>query len=109
ACTTRRFGADFLEYWMYLLAVQLIAAIVLLLWAVRMVRSAVERAYSPQLKRLLARANDSRISAAGAGTLMAIALQSSTAVAALAAGFAAGGLLEGATGLALMLGAYFGS
>ncbi|MDP2779653.1 Na/Pi cotransporter family protein [Devosia sp.] len=94
---------------MYLLAVQLIAAIVLLLWAVRMVRSAVERAYSPQLKRLLARANDSRISAAGAGTLMAIALQSSTAVAALAAGFAAGGLLEGATGLALMLGAYFGS
>ncbi|MGV8854740.1 MAG: Na/Pi cotransporter family protein [Devosia sp.] len=94
---------------MYLIAIHLVAAIVLLLWAVRMVRTAVERAYSPQLKRLLAHADRNRVSAAGAGIFMAIALQSSTAVAALAASFAAGGLMEGATGLALMLGAYFGS
>ena len=94
---------------MYFIAVHLVAAIVLLLWAVRMVRTAVERAYSPQLKRLLAYANKSRIGAAAAGTAMAVALQSSTAVAALASSFAAGGLLEGGTGLALMLGAYFGS
>ncbi|MGV8830669.1 MAG: Na/Pi cotransporter family protein [Devosia sp.] len=94
---------------MYAIAIHLIAAIVLLLWAVRMVRTAVERAFSPQLKRLLAHADRSRIGAAGAGIVMAIALQSSTAVAALAAGFAAGGLMEGATGLALMLGAYLGS
>jgi phosphate:Na+ symporter len=31
---------------MYFIIVQLIAAIVLLLWAVRMVRTAVERAYA---------------------------------------------------------------
>ena len=94
---------------MYFVFVHLIAAIVLLLWAVRMVRTAVERAYSAQLKRTLARAERNAFSAAAVGTGMAVALQSSTAVAALASSFASGGLLAGSTGLALMLGAYFGS
>lgn len=94
---------------MYFIVVHLVAAIVLLLWAVRMVRTAVERAYSAQLKRLLAQAEKSRFRAAVIGMVMSIALQSSTAVAALASSFAAGGLLNGATGLALMLGAYLGS
>ncbi|MGV8853019.1 MAG: Na/Pi cotransporter family protein [Devosia sp.] len=94
---------------MYFIEVHLIAAIVLLLWAVRMVRTAVERAYSAQLKRLLNHANQNRIGAAAAGAAMAVALQSSTAVSVLASGFAAGGLLSASTGLALMLGAYFGS
>lgn len=94
---------------MYFIIVHLVAAIVLLLWAVRMVRTAVERAYSAQLKRTLALAERSSLSAAAVGTGMAIALQSSTAVAALASSFASGGLLAGSTGLALMLGAYFGS
>jgi len=94
---------------MYFIAVHLIAAIVLLLWAVRMVRTAVERAYSAQLKRLLNHANQNRLAAAASGAAMAVALQSSTAVSVLASGFAAGGLLSGSTGLALMLGAYLGS
>ncbi|MBO9590971.1 Na/Pi cotransporter family protein [Devosia sp.] len=94
---------------MYFIIVHLMAAIVLLLWAVRMVRTAVERAYSAQLKRTLAHAERSALSAATVGTGMAVALQSSTAVAALASSFASGGLLAGSTGLALMLGAYFGS
>lgn len=94
---------------MYFIAVHLVAAIVLLLWAVRMVRTAVERAYSAQLKRMLAHAEKSRLGAAAVGTAMAIALQSSTAVAALASSFAAGGLMSGTAGLALMLGAYLGS
>lgn len=94
---------------MYFIIVHLVAAIVLLLWAVRMVRTAVERAYSAQLKRTLARAEKNAFSAALVGAAMAIALQSSTAVATLATGFASGGLLAGATGLALVLGAYFGS
>ncbi|WP_170116453.1 Na/Pi cotransporter family protein [Devosia submarina] len=94
---------------MYFIAVHLVAAIVLLLWAVRMVRTAVERAYSAQLKRMLGHAERSRLGAAAVGTAMAIALQSSTAVAALASSFAAGGLMSGATGLTLMLGAYLGS
>ncbi|MDB5473886.1 MAG: Na+ cotransporter [Devosia sp.] len=94
---------------LYFIVVHLVAAIVLLLWAVRMVRTAVERAYSAQLKRLLGYANKRRISAAAAGMAMAVALQSSTAVAALASSFAAGGLLGSGAGLALMLGAYLGS
>lgn len=94
---------------MYFIIVQLIAAIVLLLWAVRMVRTAVERAYAAELKRTLGRAERSRLGAAVIGMVLAIALQSSTAVAALAATFAGGGLMSVATGLALMLGAYLGS
>lgn len=94
---------------MYFIIVQLIAAIVLLLWAVRMVRTAVERAYAAELKRTLGRAERSRIGASVIGMVLAIALQSSTAVAALAASFASGGLMSVATGLALMLGAYLGS
>lgn len=94
---------------MYVIIAHSVAAIVLLLWAVRMVRTAVERAYSTQLRKTLNHANDNRIGAALAGTIMAVALQSSTAVAALAGGFAAGGLMPVATGLALMLGAYLGS
>lgn len=94
---------------MYFIIVHLVAAIVLLLWAVRMVRTAVERAYSAQLKRTLVHAEGNAFAAAAVGTGMAIALQSSTAVAALASSFAAGGLLAGSTGLALMLGAYLGS
>ncbi|MCP8884422.1 Na/Pi cotransporter family protein [Devosia sp. XJ19-1] len=94
---------------MYFIIVQLVAAIVLLLWAVRMVRTAVERAYAAELKRTLGRAERSRFGAAAIGMALAIALQSSTAVAALAANFAGGGLISVATGLALMLGAYLGS
>ncbi|WP_297109428.1 Na/Pi cotransporter family protein [uncultured Devosia sp.] len=94
---------------MYFIVVQLIAAIVLLLWAVRMVRTAVERAYAAELKRTLGRAERSRLGAAAVGVALAFALQSSTAVAALAASFAGGGLMSVATGLALMLGAYLGS
>jgi len=94
---------------MYFIIVHLVAAIVLLLWAVRLVRTAVERAYSAPLKRMLVHAERSQLGAAAVGTLMAVALQSSTAVAALASSFAAGGLMAGATGIALMLGAYFGS
>ena len=94
---------------MYFIAVQLAAAIVLLLWAVRMVRTAVERAYSPQLKRMLGHAESARLRAAVVGIAMAVALQSSTAVAALVSSFAAGGLMGGATGVTIMLGAYFGS
>jgi len=94
---------------MYFIVVQLIAAIVLLLWAVRMVRTAVERAYAAELKRTLGRAERSRLGAALVGMALAIALQSSTAVAALAGSFAGGGLMSVTTGLSLMLGAYLGS
>ncbi|HEY9013181.1 MAG TPA: Na/Pi cotransporter family protein [Devosia sp.] len=93
----------------YLLLLHLAGAIALLLWAVRMVRTGVERSQEPRLKRVLRSSGGGRLRAAGIGAGVAVLLQSSTAVAILAAGFAASGVITLATGLALMLGADFGS
>ena len=93
----------------YLLLLHLAGAVTLLLWAVRMVRTGVERSQEPALKRLLRESKGGRLRAAAIGAGVAVVLQSSTAVAILAAGFAGTGLITLATGLALMLGADFGS
>ncbi|MET3899831.1 phosphate:Na+ symporter [Devosia sp. UYZn731] len=93
----------------YLLILHLAGAATLLLWAVRMVRTGVERSQEPALRRALRESRGSKIKAAGIGAAVALLLQSSTAVAVLAAGFAGIGIMSVATGLALMLGAYFGS
>ena len=93
----------------YLLILHLAGAASLLLWAVRMVRTGVERSQEPALRRALRESRGSKIKAAGIGAIIALLLQSSTAVAVLAAGFAGIGIMSVATGLALMLGAYFGS
>lgn len=94
---------------LYLLLLHLAGAVTLLLWAVRMVRTGVERSQEPALKRLLRESKGGRLRAAGIGAGVAVLLQSSTAVAILAAGFAGSGVITVATGLALMLGADVGS
>jgi phosphate:Na+ symporter len=71
-------------------------------------RSGVERSQEPRLRRLLHESKAGRIRAAGIRAGIAVALQSSTAVAMLAAGYAGSGALTVATGLAL-LGADLGS
>lgn len=93
----------------YLLLLHLAGAVTLLLWAVRMVRTGIERSQEPALKRLLRESKSGRLRAAAIGTGIAVVLQSSTAVAVLAAGFAGSGVITLATGLALMLGADLGS
>ena len=93
----------------YLLVVQLAGSVTLLLWAVRMVRTGIERSQEPALRRVLRESGSGRLRAAGVGAGIAVLLQSSTAVAVLAAGFAGSGVLSVPTGLALMLGADFGS
>ncbi|WP_404934187.1 Na/Pi cotransporter family protein [Nitratireductor sp. L15S-10] len=87
----------------------LAAAVMLLLWAVRMVRTGVERAYGRALKDALRKARGGHARAAVAGSVLAVVLQSSTAVAILAAGFAASGILTVSTGIAILLGADLGS
>lgn len=87
----------------------LAGAVMLLLWAVRMVRTGVERARGAALKRALQRSRTGWTRAALAGTGIAILLQSSTAVAILASGFAAGGIVAGPVAVAMLLGADFGS
>ncbi|MHB1110398.1 MAG: Na/Pi symporter, partial [Devosia sp.] len=94
---------------LYLLLLHLAGAVTLLLWAVRMVRTGVERSQEPALRRVLRESKSGRLRAAGIGAGIAVLLQSSTAVAMLAAGFAGSGVLTVATGLALMLGADLGS
>lgn len=94
---------------LYLLLLHLAGGITLLLWAVRMVRTGVERSQEPRLRRLLRESKTGRVRAAAIGAGIAVVLQSSTAVALLAASFAGSGALTIATGLALMLGADLGS
>ena len=91
------------------LILHLAGAVVLLLWAVRMVRTGVERARGAALRRTLKRSKGGRIRAALAGIGIAVLLQSSTAVAILAAGFAASGVVTGSVAIATLLGADLGS
>lgn len=87
----------------------LAGATMLLLFAVHLVRKGMENAYGATLRSMLGAARTSRVNAAAGGTIMAVLLQSSTAVAMLACGFAANGMLAVGTGLALVLGADLGS
>jgi len=87
----------------------LAGATMLLLFAVRMVQTGIERAMGPSFKRMMTNEKRNRIQTAFIGMLLAIVLQSSTATALLATGFAAGGFLTIASGLAIVLGADLGS
>lgn len=89
-------------------ALELAAATVLLLYAVSLVKKGVEAAAGDIVARTLGGAGG-RPRAAICGCVVAIALQSSTAVAMLAAGFAVSGALALDTGLAVLLGADLGS
>ncbi len=87
----------------------LTGATMLLLFAVRMVQTGIERSMGPSFKRIITSRKDSRVRTAMAGILLAIVLQSATAANLLAAGFTASGLLSLTGGLAVVLGADFGS
>ena len=88
--------------------VQLTGATMLLLYAVRMVRTGIERAFGASFKRLMTRASNPG-SAAATGLVMAVVMQSSAAVALLVAGFIGSGALGFGTGLSVVLGADLGS
>ena len=67
-----------------LILLHLAGATMLLLYAVHMVRTGMERAHGAALRRLLGEAKRGQLKAAGGGAVMAVMLQSSTAVAMLA-------------------------
>lgn len=91
------------------LLLHIAGGVALLLWATRMVRTGVMRAYGPELRRLLGRSMRNRVAAAGMGVATAGMLQSSTATALLVISFAGRGLVALAPALAVMLGADLGS
>jgi len=80
----------------------------LLLFAVRMVRTGIERAFGSAFRTMVTSPR-SRLHSAAFGLLLAIILQSSAAVALLVSGFAGAGGLSFVTGLSTALGADLGS
>ena len=80
----------------------------LLLFAVRMVRTGIERAFGASFRRMLT-ADKTPVRLVPLGTALAIVLQSSAAVTLLAAGFAASGAIKFLPAVAIVLGGDLGS
>lgn len=89
--------------------IDLAGAIALLLWGMHMVQTGVQRTFGPKLRTLLGSALKTRFRALLAGLGVTAILQSSTATGLMTAGFAAGGLIDLAPALAVMLGANIGT
>ncbi|NNJ75933.1 MAG: Na/Pi cotransporter family protein [Anderseniella sp.] len=87
----------------------LTAAVVLLLYSTRMVRTGVERAFGAELRNVFMWSRRSTVLNSFAGILAAALLQSSTAVALLVSGFAATGVMGVTGSLAVVLGADLGT
>ena len=84
-------------------------AAALLIWAVRLVRTGVERGFAAPLRIWLRHSAKNWLLAAATGMGAAVFLQSSTAVAVVVSNFVAKGGLAAAVGLAILLGADVGS
>ncbi|HTV88844.1 MAG TPA: Na/Pi cotransporter family protein [Stellaceae bacterium] len=89
--------------------VDLAGSVALLLWGVHMVQSGIQRAFGPQLRRVMSRALGDRFRAFAAGLGVTAVLQSSTATGLMTANFAGRGLLGLVPALAIMLGANLGT
>ena len=88
---------------------KLAGSVALLLWAIHMVQSGVQRAFGARLRSFLGLALRNRFKAFLAGIGVTAVLQSSTATGLMVTGFAAGGLVELVPALAVMLGANVGT
>jgi phosphate:Na+ symporter len=89
--------------------IDLAGSIALLLWGMHMVQTGVQRTFGPRLRAFLGSALKNRARAFLAGLGVTAILQSSTATGLMAAGFAAGGLVDLVPALAVMLGANVGT
>lgn len=87
----------------------LLGAVALLLWSIRMVKTGVLRAFGERFRHAIAGATSNRFAACLAGAGVATAVQSSAATGLIVAGFAERGLIGLAPALAVMLGADIGS
>ena len=88
---------------------ELAGFIALLLWGTHMVQTGIQRAFGANLRAILGAALRTRTRAFLAGIGVTALLQSSTATGLMTAGFAAGGFVELAPALAVMLGANVGT
>jgi phosphate:Na+ symporter len=92
-----------------LVLLDLMGGVALLLWGLHMVHSGILRAFGPDLRLLLAKGLNNRLSAFAAGLGLTALLQSSTATALITSSFAAEGLVGLVPALAIMLGANVGT
>jgi phosphate:Na+ symporter len=92
-----------------LVLLHLAGAVALLLWATRMVRTGVERAYGDRLRRRLRNQMQSPLLSVAFGLILAVVLQSSTAVTLLAGSFVGSGFVSGVAGLMAVRGGELGS
>src|SRR5580698_7289086 len=88
---------------------KLAGSVALLLWAVHMVQSGVQRAFGAKLRSFLGTALRNRFKAFLAGVGVTALVQSSTATGLMVTGFAAGGLVDLVPALGAMLGANVGT
>lgn len=92
-----------------LLMIELLGAVALLLWGLRMVRTGVLRSYGPVLRKA-ARDTEGRLATPViVGLIMAALLQSSAAASLIVAGFSAQGVVNTATAFLAILGADIGT
>ncbi|SHI70290.1 phosphate:Na+ symporter [Aureimonas altamirensis DSM 21988] len=89
--------------------VSLLGIVALLLWGVGLVSAGVMAGFGPSLRQILATRLDNRLAAIVGGTLVTMALQSSTATAMMVTSFTAGGLVALVPALSVMLGANLGT
>ncbi len=89
--------------------IHIAGAAALLIWAVRLVRTGVERGFAVPMRIWLRHSTKNRLLAAATGMGAAVLLQSATAVAVLVSSFVSKGGLATATGLVILLGADVGS
>lgn len=87
----------------------LAGAVALMLFATRMVRTGVERAYGNALRHHLRGVLNQPLRAVLAGASLSLALQSATAVTLLVSGFAGSGVISGLAGQLAVRGAEVGS
>ena len=88
---------------------ELVGAIGLLLWGLRLVRTGIMRAYGPGLNRLAREAEGRMVPAFFSGLIVAILLQSSTATAMIVASFSSQGILSAGSAFVIILGADVGT
>ncbi|AGF76090.1 Na/Pi cotransporter family protein [Bartonella vinsonii] len=92
-----------------LVLLHLAGAVSLLLWATRMVRTGVERAYGDKLKYKMCHVISKPLFAVSFGLFTAMILQSSTAITLLVGSFVESGFVSGLAGLMAVRGGELGS
>lgn len=93
----------------FVVLIQLLGAVVLLVWALGHVSAGMERAFGGRMRLVLALGTRNRLSAFGIGLGVTLVLQSSTATALVTAAYVGQGLIDLAMALAVMLGADVGT